>query len=285
MLSILKDLGANSGETSSNNTPLRSQQSPQQPSSLKPSIEEHETRGAGNGEADSSPPTQVAAQPSWASVPRASTPAYARRDLHPILALDDSTFRNSPLDQLLDMYSPAKMAASEGGPDQKRRSSANCDADFGVGLVNNWRSAASTCCKPPDSSDPNATRLTCHLIRQTRHAGKGDQLLYGENVQLSFKDLSHNDARMPKEYFTQYVKTRHNQAHSKLKWSRGSFSGACKPDHSSGWNHDYFPGWNVNWHNAFESAPGPRLSSCDVWIEEPTLLVERGRRALVYDAE
>jgi len=94
---------------------------------------------------------------------------------------------------------------------------------------------------------------------------------------INFKDLTTGE---PQKYFTNYVKSRHNQQHSKLKWSKGTWGGTCSVDQNNGgWEKKFFPGWNENWFNAF--SPGingpisPDSDQCDVWEESPTLIVER----------
>lgn len=205
--------------------------------------------------------------------------------------MSDEELRTTPLDQLLAMYGPGKkgnhggrslLFKQQGGRGGGGGGTGDCDSDFGVSLADRWRLTAKECCKPFPSGGPreapqNATKLTCHLVKQNRHAGAGDQLLVGENVALSFKDLVKNDGAIPKKYFSDYVKTKHNQEFSKIKWSAGSMGGTCKPDASQGWQKQNFPGWNVDWFNAFESSKSQESGNlqCDMWVEEPTLLVER----------
>jgi hypothetical protein len=88
----------------------------------------------------------------------------ALRARNPILYMDEKTFRTMPLDKMLEMYS---------NPSGK----SSCDSDFGIKLVNRWRDTATECCSPENKSGKNQTKLTCHLVKQTRHHGSGDQLL------------------------------------------------------------------------------------------------------------
>ena len=222
---------------------------------------------------------------------------------NPILYMSEEELRGTSLDQLLELYGPQGSAAAAGGGGggggrrllgrrgrgggNSNLGQAGCDGDFGVALVNRWRKAAKECCHPHGAlamgGGVNGTRLVCHLAHQTRHAGAGDQLLYGENVRVNFKDLVRNGGQTPKKYFTDYVKSRHNQGFSKIKWSRGTMAGTCTPDSEAGWQQKFFPGWNVNWHTAFEEVKpgagggggGGDPLACDVWVEEPTLIVER----------
>jgi hypothetical protein len=156
--------------------------------------------------------------------------------------------------------------------------SGQCDYDFGVALADRWRNSRKECCHPHAN---NASTLQCHFIQQTRHHGAGDQLLLGTNVRLSFKDLVDQQGKLPKQYFKKYVETKHNQEWSKLKWSKGTLAGTCAADDAAGFKASNFPGWNVNYFHSFLSVPpesgdgsGGALQ-CDVWVEEPTLVVER----------
>jgi hypothetical protein len=140
---------------------------------------------------------------------------------NPILALDDVSFRGTSLDVLMEMYSPNSKVGkyqADSVSDFRKGRRADCDGDFGVSLTNRWRDSAQECCSSARSTQIAnnrnvSSRLTCHLIRQTRHAGSGDQLLFGENVQLNFGDLVREDGKIPKTYFREYVKSRQAPPH------------------------------------------------------------------------
>ena len=90
----------------------------------------------------------------------------------------------TPLNELMHKYT-----TNSKGP-----STRNCERDFGVGLIERWRSTAKTCCNGGDS------KLTCHLVQQTKHHGNGDQLLLADNVMINFKVRlahSHNMSLLP----------------------------------------------------------------------------------------
>ena len=53
---------------------------------------------------------------------------------------------------------------------------------------------------------------------------------------------------------------------------RGTLAGTCNADGSKGWKRQEFPGWNVDYFNAFEQVDS---LTCDVWVDDPTLIVER----------
>lgn len=193
-----------------------------------------------------------------AGVPSSLTEEELKRN--PILHMDDEEFLSTPVDLMLEHY-------ARGGQPM-------CDHDFGKQLVDRWRDAATPCCSGGSST------FTCRAIKQTRHAGAGDQLMVGENVRLNFGDLANNDETIPKSMFKQYVDSRHNQGYSKVKWSRGTLAGQCHPNAEAGWRKELFPGWNENWFKAFEQLPpsdpiAPDSPACDVWEDTPTLIVER----------
>jgi len=106
-------------------------------------------------------------------------------------------------------------------------------------------------------------------VKQTAHAGAGDNLCHLENAAVNFGDLA--DGTTPAAYFERYVASRHQQQHSKLRWSKGTLRSACSPVPEL-WRARHFPGWNVNWFNAFESVT---TQKCDVRVDAPTLIVER----------
>ena len=147
--------------------------------------------------------------------PRAGAGAAPRAEgRNPILHMSEQELRETPLDELLGLYGPQGPAAwarvaprlaggwkpssaggsSSGGGGGRRSllrrpgrggggaaSATGCDADFGVSLAKRWRGTARECCSPPVrqklAGAANASRLTCHLVQQTAHAGQGDQLL------------------------------------------------------------------------------------------------------------
>ena len=152
------------------------------------------------------------------------------------------------------------------------RGSATCERDFGNGLIDHWRKQRKTYCKarssPGDAERPPSS-IDCFLVKQANHAGSGDNLCVGENVRISFRDLA--DGKTPQAYFKRYVDSRHQQQHSKIAYGRGTLAGDCDPVHDL-WQAKFFPGWNVNWFNAFEKVDDLK---CDVWEESPTLIVER----------
>ena len=209
----------------------------------------------------------------------ASHPAFRR---HPILALNDTAFRSAPLDELMAQYGTAKGGGS-------------CDNDFGMGLINRWKTAAEPYCTANaaaatsrSSSSSSSSSLTCHLIKQTKHHGYGDQLCLGRSVALSTKDFANED--VTGAVMQKYIDTKHMDA-AYVHYSRGALRAAgCALDRSL-WKAEAFPGWNVDWQKALEvvdaadAADGDPLA-CDVWVEEPTLLLQRDTFAnFFHDSE
>jgi len=259
----------------------------------------------------------TAAAPPFPTHPRAEsaisppkTPPVAHRS-NPILHMDDATFRTTPLDQLLALYGPGSSSGSasagnsngaqrrllragppsrhtSGGRARSGGSGGQCDDDFGVGLADRWRASRKECCHPhTPASNLSSSTLQCHFISQSRHHGAGDQLMLGTNVRLQFRDLVDEGGKLPKQYFKKYVQTKHNQEWSKLKWSKGTLAGTCTPDEQAGFVASHFPGWNANYHKSFLALPPePEGSSgglqCDVWVDEPTLLLERDTFANLF---
>lgn len=111
--------------------------------------------------------------------------------------------------------------------------------------------------------------------------------MLGTNVRLQFRDLVDEDGKLPKQYFKKYVQTKHNQEWSKLKWSKGTLAGTCTPDEQAGFVASHFPGWNANYYKSFLTLPQDSQGNndglqCDVWVDQPTLLVERDTFANLF---
>ncbi|KAH8071399.1 hypothetical protein JL721_4375 [Aureococcus anophagefferens] len=151
-----------------------------------------------------------------------------------------------------------------------------CERDFGNGLVDHWRKQKRTYCAPrSDGSNPARppSKIDCYLVKQTSHHGSGDNLCVGENVRVSFADLA--DGKTPQAYFKRYVDSKHQQQHSKIAYRKGTLAADCTTDKEV-WQSKHFPGWNVNWFNAFEQTDDLQCDVWDcVWEENPTLIVER----------
>ena len=88
-------------------------------------------------------------------------------------------------------------------------------------------------------------------------------------------------ARPARRYFKRYVDSRHQQQHSKIAYRKGTLAGSCDTQPAL-WRKEHFPGWNVNWFNAFQ--PSDDLK-CEIWEDAPTLIIERdSRRPVARDA-
>ncbi|KAH8048101.1 hypothetical protein JL722_12698 [Aureococcus anophagefferens] len=134
-----------------------------------------------------------------------------------------------------------------------------CERDFGNGLVDHWRKQKRTYCAPrSDGSNPERppSKIDCYLVKQTSHHGSGDNLCVGENVRVSFADLA--DGKTPQAYFKRYVDSKHQQQHSKIAYRKGTLAADCTTDKEV-WQSKHFPGWNVNWFNAFEQTDDLQL--------------------------
>lgn len=174
---------------------------------------------------------------------------------HFILNLTTAQLRATPVDEMVARYG-------------KTRGGGTCERDFGNGLIDYWRGERRTYCAAKESA-ASSSSIECFLAKQTAHKGSGDNLCVGKNVAINFRDLS--DGKTPQAYFERYVATRHVQEHSKIKYSRGTLTAACDPVPAL-WQAKHFPGWNVNWFNAFQSVDE---LACDVRETQPTLIVER----------
>ena len=172
---------------------------------------------------------------------------------HKILSLSEKELMETPMDELMATY-----GRTAGG--------SSCDDDFGTGLIDRWRAKGRDFC----SAKTNASSsIECFLIKQRSHAGKGDNLcLLKGGVGVNFRDLA--DGKTPALYFERYVASKHQQQHSKIKYSKGTLASDCEPDKKL-WKAEYFPGWNVNWFHSFEQ----KRPTCDITIKEPSLIVER----------
>jgi len=143
---------------------------------------------------------------------------------HVILSLNDTAFRATPVDTLMSRYG----SAGGGG---------SCDDDFGMGLIKRWRGAAKPCCSARPSE---GSSLTCHLVKQTRHHGSGDQLLTGTNVRIDYSDFA--SRAVTDKVLRDYITSTHQDA-AYIHYSKGNLAASCEVD-ASIWKKDSFPGEN-----------------------------------------
>lgn len=123
-------------------------------------------------------------------------------NLHPILGLNDTIFRASNIDALMDNYGPIHNSCvliSFITPSIYRPGTAlgdgSCEDDFGNGLIRRWRKQrAPYCSARPQSS----SSIDCFLVRQTRHHGNGDQLCHAKDVALDMSVFSDKSATGPR---------------------------------------------------------------------------------------
>ena len=105
-----------------------------------------------------------------------------------------------------------------------------------MGLINRWKAAAEPYCTAnaaaatSRSSSSSSSSLTCHLIKQTKHHGYGDQLCLGRSVALSTKDFANED--VTGAVMQKYIDTKHMDA-AYVHYSRGALRAAgCALDRS-----------------------------------------------------
>jgi hypothetical protein len=193
---------------------------------------------------------------------------------HPILYLSDKDFISTPLSVMMSWYGEA----SGGG---------TCADDFGNSLVERWRREQKTYChKHEDQPTKLNSLIDCYLVRQTRHAGQGDNLCWMKNVSVNLK-LFNND-KFTSSVVENYVNTRHAQQ-PYLPFRKGFINADCKLDHSL-WQGQYFPGWNVDW--TFHAVTteinqdGNTAPSCSDQIDHNVLVVQRDTFAnFFHDSE
>ncbi|KAJ1452049.1 hypothetical protein M885DRAFT_528080 [Pelagophyceae sp. CCMP2097] len=192
----------------------------------------------------------AAAGPAAPLEPAAASKAYAE---HYILSLPLAEVRSTPVQRLLARYG-------------KTHGPGACERDFGNDLIKYWRGTKQNYCAPRVAG---GTKLDCFLAHQNNHKGGGDQLCHGERLRFNFRDLA--DGRTPQAYFKKYVDSKHQQQFSKIAYTKGSLAGTCDTVPKL-WKATSFPGWNVNWFNAFKPV---EALDCEVTETAPTLIVER----------
>ena len=163
----------------------------------------------------------------------------------------------------------------------------SCDNDFGMGLIRRWRGAGKPYCdaRSVEVGDETSS-LTCHLTKQTKHHGFGDQLCVGQNVAISMRDFANE--KVTDKVMHDYIATQHMDA-AYIHYSPGTLRAAgCHLD-ASLWRPEAFPGWNLDWQKALEVVPSDSVTDplqCDVWEETPTLLLQRDTFAnFFHDSE
>lgn len=202
-------------------------------------------------------PLTIAVDEHTTSSPAQKTGGHQSRGLHaghPILDLDDDAFFETPVNELMSQY-----GGIQGG--------GSCENDFGNGLIDRWRATGQTYCAP---RSPSGSSIKCYLVKQTRHHGTGDQLCLASNVLLDTRDFT--DSGITNKVMADYKNTKHmDEAY--IHYRKGTLQGNCDLD-SSKWKKEHFPGWNNDWRSAFESVADDNLQ-CDVWEDQPTLLLQR----------
>eukprot|EP00614_Pseudopedinella_elastica_P013743 CAMPEP_0172585074 /NCGR_PEP_ID=MMETSP1068-20121228/4546_1 /TAXON_ID=35684 /ORGANISM="Pseudopedinella elastica, Strain CCMP716" /LENGTH=568 /DNA_ID=CAMNT_0013379417 /DNA_START=188 /DNA_END=1895 /DNA_ORIENTATION=- len=186
---------------------------------------------------------------------------------HIILALNDSQFRVTPVDELMSQYGRAQGGGS-------------CEGDFGMGLIARWRATRKPCCLARSGSDSS---LECHLVKQTKHHGHGDQLVLGTNVRVDYKDWA--TKAVTDKVLKDYIGTKHSDA-AYVHMSKGALAATCETDPSE-WKKAAFPGWNEDWFKSLDTGRAEDTDlGCDHWEEQPTLLLQRDTFAnFFHDSE
>jgi hypothetical protein len=144
---------------------------------------------------------------------------------HVILSLNDTEFRSTPVDSLMQQYGVAQGGGS-------------CDGDFGMGLIKRWRGAAKPYCVPRSNE---SSAMTCHLVRQTRHHGGGDQLCLGRNVRIDTSPFE--STQITDKVLKNYIGSKQADA-AYIHYSKGALGATCDPDMGL-WKPSAFPGWNI----------------------------------------
>ena len=189
---------------------------------------------------------------------------------HPILRMDEATFRHTPVDEMMRGYGEA-----EGGP--------TCAMDFGNTLVNRWRDTRSNYCKRRGQSE-DASSIDCFLVTQTRHHGNGDNLCVMSNVAVNMGLFADDAAVRP--VVKRYVDTRHNDQ-PYVHFPPGFLQADCAVD-TNRWDERYMPGWNADLTvKALRPLPAGQLTQvCDEWVEHNVLLIQRDTFAhFFHDSE
>jgi hypothetical protein len=172
----------------------------------------------------------------------------------------------------------------------------SCAGDFGNELVRRWRATRKRVCS---STDDNAnvaesmapgmqtlhSQIDCHLVRQTRHHGNGDNLCVMRNVAVDMALFGRNE--ITSEVISAYVKTRHARQ-PYLYFPPGFIQASCTADRSrSAWHGVAMPGWNAALTvDAVQFVDSQQAVQCDEWIDHKVLITQRDTFAnFFHDSE
>lgn len=157
---------------------------------------------------------------------------------HPILGLNDEELDNTTISAMMEWYEIL-------GTDATMRT---CSEDFGNVLVQRWRNEKKSYCSSKTVENANddsvlASSIDCHLVKQTRHHGNGDQLCLMKNVAVNMGVFGDDSVTRP--VVEHYVATRHNDQ-PYIKFPKGTVKANCNI-HPDLWDKKFMPGWNADW--------------------------------------
>mmetsp|Transcript_27880 Transcript_27880/g.66394 ORF Transcript_27880/g.66394 Transcript_27880/m.66394 type:complete len:697 (+) Transcript_27880:173-2263(+) len=209
---------------------------------------------------------------------------YSKR--HPILAMGDTEWAATSVSEMLSGYGPD----TDGTwlATKKAESRSSCEDDFGKRLVPRWRETRTEWCKatsaPPGPTEQPASvtgsSVHCFPLRQSGHSGEGDNLCEMEHVSISMAPFA--DPKITRDVMSIYNSSRHNDE-AFVHFQKGTVGALCEV--TPAWNEKQLPGWNADWlGRGFKavSNAGDDLLKCDVWVDKPSLIIQRHTFANMY---
>ena len=181
---------------------------------------------------------------------------YHPNGQHFILSLSEEELKTLTFDQMMEPYGEAQGGGS-------------CADDFGNKLVNRWRGSKKTVCQRNEDISGPRSSIDCHLIKQTRHHGNGDNLCLLQNVQLDFGVFSNE--KITNRTIKNYVDSKHWKL-PYIKYPKGFLEANCIPVQKE-WDRKYLPGWNAE--VVFDPMQKVDELQCDEWVNHPVLLIQR----------
>jgi len=209
---------------------------------------------------------------------------------HRILSLSEEDFLRTPVSEMMSWYGETNGVGS-------------CNNDFGNSLVNRWRDTKQSYCTPtqgrsvesksksapvgPSSIGDTFSNIDCYLVRQTRHAGGGDNICVMKDVSVNMGYYG-NDQAMG-DVVQKYVGSRHRYQ-PYVPFPKGFINtNECRLEPSK-WIEKSMPGWNADWTtkavNSIVDDPQNEGLECSEWVEHPVLVVQRDTFAnFFHDSE
>eukprot|EP00698_Gefionella_okellyi_P018547 TRINITY_DN5569_c0_g1_i1.p1 TRINITY_DN5569_c0_g1~~TRINITY_DN5569_c0_g1_i1.p1 ORF type:complete len:536 (-),score=115.97 TRINITY_DN5569_c0_g1_i1:33-1640(-) len=194
-------------------------------------------------------PSEAAPATTIPAKPPASRPGRADRKSDELVAL-----RHDQTELLAHQGNPATYWNAIGANQRERE----CEAVFGMTLVDQWRKTRKSYCESKAGHQPDQSSLTCYRYQQLRHSAQ-DIMCLGRNIAIDLGRVSMSG------------KSSMYGEDGQFTFNAGTFQAACQwTEHYS---NGHFPMCQKDVINGFQLVE--KVDGCDTMIENPVALVIR----------